>query len=83
MIRPLVCADGRGMAALIVRAIDQDPRTPAVRISAKVIFVGPVRAGMAHDCADLVDREVATASGRGRGDEVGVHGHQSAVQGDA
>jgi hypothetical protein len=39
------------------------PRTPAVRISAKVIFVGRVGADMAHDSADLIDREAATALG--------------------
>jgi len=37
-----------------------------VRISAKVIFVGRVGPDMAHDCADLINREAATAWGRGR-----------------
>jgi hypothetical protein len=34
---------------------------PAARISAKVIFAGRVGTDMAHDCADLINREAATA----------------------
>jgi hypothetical protein len=42
------------------------PRTPADRISAKAILVGRVAAGIAHDCADLTDREAASGWGRSR-----------------
>ncbi len=38
VIRPWVSADRDRMAALVVRAIDQEPRTPDERISPDVIF---------------------------------------------
>jgi hypothetical protein len=61
IIRPSVAADRGPMAALVIRAIDQSggPRTPAARISAKVIFCW----AMAHQSAGRVGWQIVLRLG--------------------
>jgi hypothetical protein len=43
VIGPAVCAEGNGVAAIVVGAINEDPRTPMSRMSPKVVFGGAWR----------------------------------------
>jgi hypothetical protein len=65
VVSPAIGAETSPVTAAVIRTIDQDAaHAGRAHFSESDLLRRRVRAGMAHDCADLTDREAATAWGR-------------------